>query len=226
MSTVNNRIISRPISYQELRIIKKSKIHISGIYKIENLITHKVYIGQSKDIIYRLWSHLQPKGEQNIVLRNDFIKYGFDSFSFEILKETYDLDYWEIFLIQLYKATDEEYGYNVSVGGIYPRGERYNQILSRALMGHKLSEETKRKIGLKAKGRESPNKGKHPSEETRRKQRLAKLGTHLSAERKKYLSNKNKGLRWYTNGTIEVFSREKPVGEEWNMGRLKHYKEV
>ena len=76
------------------------KKKISGIYKIENLINHKVYIGQSKDINKR-WSRHRTN-EHNIHLRRAFEKYGIENFSFEILIETYDLDYWEIFLIQIY----------------------------------------------------------------------------------------------------------------------------
>ena len=220
MSNNNIRILSGPISYQELINIKKLRLKITGIYKIENVINHKVYIGQSKDIIYRMWSHLQPKGEHCAELRNDFIKYGFDRFSFEILKETYDLNYWEIFLIQIYHATDDRFGYNISTGGINPKGDKFCKILSESMKGHKLSEETKLKIGLAHKGKQAPNKGKHASEETRRKQSLAKLGTHLSLERKQHLSNKNKGLRWYTNGKTEIFIRVKPIGEEWHIGRI------
>lgn len=37
------------------------KKKISGIYKIENLINHKVYIGQSKDIKSRFNQHKSGK---------------------------------------------------------------------------------------------------------------------------------------------------------------------
>ena len=94
------------------------KKKISGIYKIENLINHKVYIGQSKDINKR-WSRHRTN-EHNIHLRRAFEKYGIENFSFEILIETYDLDYWEIFLIQIYHSMDYENGYNIYEGGNVP----------------------------------------------------------------------------------------------------------
>lgn len=81
---------------------------ICGIYKIENLINHKVYIGQSIDIERRFRNHIN--NEVSPHLKRAFEKYGIENFSFEIIKETKDLDYWEIFLIQIYKATDKRYG--------------------------------------------------------------------------------------------------------------------
>lgn len=92
---------------------------ISGIYKIENLINHKVYIGQSKDVYKRLRQHIRSSKYNNHgYLYNAIRKYGIENFSFEILIETYDRDYWEKFLIHIYHATDNKYGYNVCLGGI------------------------------------------------------------------------------------------------------------
>lgn len=197
MSNNNNRILSQPISYQELKELTfYKKIPISGIYKIENIINHKVYIGQSKNVIARCFSHLQPKGEHCVELLNDFQKYGYDKFSFEVVKQTYDLDYWETFIIQIYNATDERYGYNISTGGRNPKGERFSKILSESLKGHIVSEETKQKISMRNKGQESPYKGKHPSMETRYKQSIAKKGKpghSFSIESRKQISDKLKG---------------------------------
>ncbi len=44
-------------------------------------------------------------------------KYGFEAFTWEILKETYDLDYWEMFFIQVHHSTDPKFGYNIQPGG-------------------------------------------------------------------------------------------------------------
>ena len=89
---------------------------ICGIYKIENLITHKIYIGQSKDIYRRFIKHVNCK-DMRYELYQDFNKYGVNNFSFEVLKETKDLDYWEVFLIQLHKSNNKKYGYNTTIGG-------------------------------------------------------------------------------------------------------------
>ena len=90
---------------------------ISGIYKIENLINHKVYIGQSKNIYKRWKSHINSYEKIKKYLYSSMRKYGIENFSFEILIETYDLNYWEMFLIQIYKSNDKNYGYNRNKGG-------------------------------------------------------------------------------------------------------------
>lgn len=65
-----------------------------GIYKITNLITNKVYIGQSVDIERRWKQHIESsKNPTNSSYYNqlytDFRHYGVNNFSFEIL-ETID----------------------------------------------------------------------------------------------------------------------------------------
>lgn len=63
----------------------KSKTPIIGIYKIENLINHKIYIGQSTDIERRFREHCSPSSERPIDI--DIQKYGKENFSFEIICE-------------------------------------------------------------------------------------------------------------------------------------------
>jgi len=89
--------------------------HISGIYKIENLINHKVYIGQSIDIHNRWISHINSKDD--CYIHKAIRKYGVKNFSFEILIETYDLNYWEKRLIKLFHSNDLNFGYNMTEGG-------------------------------------------------------------------------------------------------------------
>ena len=62
-----------------------------GIYKITNLITNKVYIGQSVDIERRWKQHIESsKNPTNSSYYNqlytDFRHYGVNNFSFEILE--------------------------------------------------------------------------------------------------------------------------------------------
>ena len=56
-----------------------------GIYKIENLLSHKIYIGQSINIEKRWKEHCQPSS--NSLIAKDIQKYGKDNFSFIILEE-------------------------------------------------------------------------------------------------------------------------------------------
>lgn len=66
--------------------------HTTGIYKIENLINHKCYIGQSVKIEQRWKNHkitaknLNDKNYDNPLYRA-IRKYGIENFSFEIIEE-------------------------------------------------------------------------------------------------------------------------------------------
>ena len=150
--------------------------HTCGIYKIENLINHKVYIGQSIDIERRFRNHIN--NEVSPHLKRAFEKYGIENFSFEIIKETKDLDYWEIFLIQIYKATDKRYGYNSDFGGNARKvcSEEHKQKISKANIGRKFTKEHKEKLSLAKKGKSSTFKGKKMSEESRKKLSLSHKG--------------------------------------------------
>ena len=90
---------------------------IQGIYKIENTKTHKVYIGQSKDI-YKRWSQHQYKLEHNKhhspKLQNSYNrtkdKSIFEYSIVEIVENKEDLDAREKYYIDKYNSLYD--GYN------------------------------------------------------------------------------------------------------------------
>ena len=91
------------------------------IYKIENLINGKVYIGQTSRTFKERYGFNWVKNTHNIHLKNAINKYGENNF---IVNEEFDvgfskdeLDQKEIFWIDFYNATDSKYGYNVVIGG-------------------------------------------------------------------------------------------------------------
>lgn len=87
-----------------------------GIYKIENLINHKVYIGQSIEIEKRWQKHLNTK--DNFVIHKALQKYGKEHFSFQIIEECdlLDLDNKEQYWINYYNSLIPN-GYNMIQGG-------------------------------------------------------------------------------------------------------------
>lgn len=63
---------------------------ISGIYKIENQVNGKCYVGQSVDMLRREREHfkrLRVGVHENSYLQNSFNKYGEENFKFEMLEE-------------------------------------------------------------------------------------------------------------------------------------------
>jgi group I intron endonuclease len=97
---------------------------VIGIYKIENLINGKVYIGQSRNIEKRWVAHRtrpfnQNSNQYDIPLYRSIRKYGLENFSFVVLEETQieDLDNREKYWIEYYGSHNIEKGYNLTDGG-------------------------------------------------------------------------------------------------------------
>lgn len=109
----------------------------SGIYKITNKINGKFYIGSSCNLYNRLYEHiryLKLNKHGNPKLQNAFNKYGIENFEWSIITFC-NCDYcfkMEQLFFDIYRPE-----YN-----IYLKVEMSNRVLS---------DETKRKIGVKSK---------------------------------------------------------------------------
>lgn len=128
------------------------------IYKITNTVNDKCYIGQTINTfnkryeakgegIERVYNYLKGltkhrKKSYNRHLLYAIEKYGFESFSIEILetcKTIAKLNSREIYYIKLYKSSNPAYGYNVQQGG-----ENYKQ--SAKLKKQRAKEREKQKL--------------------------------------------------------------------------------
>jgi group I intron endonuclease len=93
---------------------------ISGIYKIQNKINNKVYIGSSIDVSDRWKQHireLKSKYHHNQNLQNAWHDQGDKNFEFEVIEIVEDINKLidrEQYYIDLTKCYDSNYGYNVS----------------------------------------------------------------------------------------------------------------
>ena len=159
-----------------------------GIYKIENKINGKIYIGQSTNINKRLTNHkslLRGNKHYNNHLQSAFNKYGEDNFIFEIIDicGIDELDALERLYINKYECKHNEWGYNLEDGGHENK---------------QLSEETKRKISKNHadfSGENNPNYGKKHSDETKAKIKNSLTGKKLSDETKAKISKRHKGKK-------------------------------
>jgi len=151
------------------------------IYRATNLINNKVYIGQTIDSLEkRKYKHLWFSKKKDCLwyFHRAIKKYGENNFKWEIIDQTNNiesLNRLEEFYIDLFKNKGYKL-YNLTLGG---GGSK----------GRVCSLETRKKIGIKSKGRISPNKGKRMSDNTRKKLSESHKGKKLSEKIKKKISN-------------------------------------
>lgn len=94
------------------------------IYKAVNKINGKVYVGQTvHSLEHRRSGHERDcrcKTRKTIAFHNALIKYGYENFEWEVLRECTsqkELDYYEDFYIKQYDSMNREKGYNLKSGG-------------------------------------------------------------------------------------------------------------
>lgn len=91
------------------------------IYIIRNTVNDKVYVGQTHvSIKLRFQNHLSAaRRGLDYVIGKAIRKYGEDKFYVELLEECLieELNEREQYWISFFKATDNKFGYNMSIGG-------------------------------------------------------------------------------------------------------------
>ena len=154
--------------------------YMIGIYKICNIINHKVYIGQSIDIQRRFSDHIRSLKNGchfNEHLQASYNKYGPEAFVFEVecICQKEELDDLEVFIIQQYNSINPKYGYNKETGG------SNNKIIS---------EETREKYRINNSGSKNPFYGKKHTEEYCEKMKVLS-GLHRHSKESKYKISEN-----------------------------------
>ena len=103
------------------------------IYKIENNINHKIYIGKTEHINpLKRWA--EHKADSKNPQRNHralyraMNKYGIENFTFTILEETENPEEREIYYIQFYDSY--HFGHNETLGG---DGRKYLELLEQEI---------------------------------------------------------------------------------------------
>lgn len=90
-----------------------------AIYKIENKINHKVYIGQTLDPKRRFREHCCVNTPYSSLVHRAIEKYGKDNFDFKVLGWFEDYNEKEKYYIEYYHSR-YPYGYNMLSGGEEP----------------------------------------------------------------------------------------------------------
>lgn len=92
---------------------------VCGIYKITNQITHKCYIGQSKDI-FRRWREHLAKGYKDIDWHTN-LQLSPENYTFEIVTQCdeEDLNDLESYYIHIYDSINEGYNKKKVVGDLF-----------------------------------------------------------------------------------------------------------
>lgn len=163
------------------------------IYRITNLINGKTYIGQHK---YKdINDSYMGSG---VLLHRAFEKYGIENFTKEILyskiqyQET--ANDMEKFAISKERALGKA-EYNIADGG--NGGDTYHCVNIEIQKRMAYWEGKKRpEHSEKMKGKPSRHKGKHHSEETKKRMSEANKGKKLSEETKKKISEAKKGRKF------------------------------
>jgi group I intron endonuclease len=182
------------------------------IYKIENLINHKIYIGQTTiNLKYRWFQHKRAANLGfDFKLYKAMRKYGINNFKIDLLQQVENIDDLNILEQEMIKKYNSiENGYNCTTGGKnYHRSKEFNMKMSIIKKGQFHTNEMKQKLSEKMSSKNHPNYGKHLSEETCKKISLSHIGKKHTLESRTKISNSQKGrIPW--NKGIKLTEKQK-----------------
>ncbi len=180
----------------------------SGIYRLI-FPNGKYYIGQSVNIRARLSCYRAINCKEQKKLFNAIKKYGWNNVKYDILLcagDKENLDNAEIYYIKKFNTIKS--GYNIVLGGL-------------GCLGRTCSEDTKKKISAKNKGRVSNRKGVKLSDASKRKISLSKKGLAPWNKGKPSSIQSRQNMRKSHVGCSKRGSSSKYIGVCWNKWRNK-----
>ena len=139
----------------------------SGIYKIENLVNSKLYIGSAVNIEQRWGRHrtdLNCNKHHCVHLQRAYNKYGKENFVYSVIE--YVENKKDLIFIEQFHM--DQYGYSTELYNMCPnaasslgisRSEEYKNKIARVRLGCKHSEETKNKQSKAKSGDRNPMYG-------------------------------------------------------------------
>jgi len=187
--------------------VEYSLFNKSGVYRIKNLVNNKCYIGSSCNLYNRLYEHfryLKLNKHSNPKLQFAYNKYGKDNFKYEIIT-----------------FGDCSYCFKIEQVCFDTYKPEYNVYLKAEMTNRKLSEETKKKIGIKSKQKfiDNPNLKNILKEARNKKQVWNKGKTEIySKETKEKMSNAAK--KSYKNKLGRADIRKKAICSSVETNRI------
>ncbi len=186
--------------------------NVEGIYKITNTVNNKMYIGSSIKIKKRIYNHivkLKKNTHSNKHLQRSWNKYSRVNFKVEILETTKNLLKREQYYINKLDVCNRDIGYNI-----------VKDVIKPPMLGRKHSEETKKKMLKKAKGRIISEKQKNQISKffTGRKQKRKNIEKRINSRK----LNNNCLKKWYLEdvyGNGIIFTRGI---NEWAIANKHH----
>lgn len=171
-----------------------------GIYFIENVTNGHMYIGSAKNIDKRWWEHswgLKNKRHHNAHLQSAWDKYGEENFDFGVIE-----------LVERLEDLTEREQFWLDETRVYERGRGYNlSPSSRSCRGIKHPPE----FGQKIRETKLGKKRKPFTEEAKKNMSLCKMGTMLSPETRRKMSETKRQRSGRTPDEVKKQKRDRLI---------------
>ena len=186
---------------------------VGYIYLITDTTNGMKYTGKHH---YHIEGQLDPNYHGSGVIIKNIYKKRPETLKEEYIKTCYSEEEMcsdEQYYIKFFK-TLWPYGYNLTEGGDGWSGGPCEETRRKLSEIHKnISDETRRKMSLSRKGRTPYNKGKHLSEEHKKKIGASNKGKTLSEEARKKISESNSGEKHHFFGKHHTEETKKKLSD-------------